>query len=236
MQNLKNDLQMLYNLQEIDVQIEKIKSQINQTPVIIELKNEELNKKKCEIEDKKKVFVSLSSLKKEKELLLSKKEEAVKKHTVELNTTKDNTVYKKLELEISKDKSDMIVIEDEILDLMEKLDKESVLVKSLDKEMIDFEKKIKMEIVGIEKNLVNQKTQVETLIKERDEKKKNINKTVLDQYERIKEGRNGQGLSVIDEESCGGCGMVLTVQTLNQASKYSELVFCDNCSRILYKK
>ena len=74
------------------------------------------------------------------------------------------------------------------------------------------------------------------LQKEREEFSKKINSNLLSQYERIRENRNGQGLALIDGDSCGCCSMTLRPQLINQATKCSELVYCDNCSRILFNK
>ena len=46
----------------------------------------------------------------------------------------------------------------------------------------------------------------------------------------------GQGLATIESDSCSGCNMVLRPQLIVQATKCKELVYCDNCSRILFNK
>ena len=80
------------------------------------------------------------------------------------------------------------------------------------------------------------KEEVSVLQKDREEFKKNIPTNILSQYERIRENRNGQGLALVNGDSCGGCNMVLRPQLIVQATKCKELVYCDNCSRILFNK
>jgi predicted nucleic acid-binding Zn-ribbon protein len=236
MENLKQDLELLYGLQDYDIKIEKIREELAGAPAIIKEKLQNVDNKKAEAEEKKKNFVALNSLRKEKEAVLDSKEKAVAKHSMELNTVKSNDAYKALLSEIEKAKADKSVIEDEILELMEKIDVESAVVKQSEAELKEFEQKTKSELSAIESSSKKLEADIAVIEKEREDFKHKVNPKILEQYERIREGRDGQGICLIDGESCGGCGMVLRPQLINQAQKCHELVFCDNCSRILLKK
>ncbi|MDR1196079.1 MAG: C4-type zinc ribbon domain-containing protein [Endomicrobium sp.] len=236
MENLRQDLELLYELQEYDIKIENIRNSIDEAPSLIENKQKELEIKRLETEEKKKNYVNLNSLKKEKDAILDAKEKTIGKHSLELNTVKSNDTYKAMLLEIDKAKADKSVIEDEILDLMDKIEKENKIVKDSETELKEFELKIKDEIAGIESFVKKCSDDIKKIEEERELHKSKVNKNILGQYERIREGRNGQGICIVDGESCGGCGMVLRPQLINQAQKCQELIFCDNCSRILLKK
>jgi predicted nucleic acid-binding Zn-ribbon protein len=98
------------------------------------------------------------------------------------------------------------------------------------------ETEINKEITEAKQTIEKAKENIELIQKERDEFAKTIDRNILSQYERIRESRNGQGIAIIDGESCGGCNMVLRPQLIVQATKCKELVYCDNCSRILFNK
>ena len=236
MENLKQDLELLYELQDYDIKIENIKKRIEGAPAFIEEKKKELEAKKQEADEKKKNFVALNSLKKEKEAILDTKEKSIGKHSLELNSVKSNDTYKALLLEIEKAKADKSVIEDEILELMDKIDNENKIVKEFESELKAYEQKTASEISEVESSARQLSDEIKKIEEEREQHKNKVNKSILDQYERIREGRNGQGICLVDAESCGGCGMVLRPQLINQAHKCNELVLCDNCSRILLKK
>ncbi|MDR2426193.1 MAG: C4-type zinc ribbon domain-containing protein [Endomicrobium sp.] len=236
MENLRQDLELLYELQEYDIKIENIRNAISDVPLQIDNKQKELEIKKREMEEKKKNYVNLNSLRKEKEAVLDAKEKAIGKHSLELNTIKSNDTYKALLLEIGKAKADKSIIEDEILELMDKIENENKIVKDSETELREFEVKIKSEIAEIEISANKYSDEIKKIEEERERHKLKVNKNILQQYERIREGRNGQGISIIEGESCGGCGMVLRPQLINQAQKCHDLIFCDNCSRILLKK
>jgi predicted nucleic acid-binding Zn-ribbon protein len=236
MEDLKQDLALLFELQNYDIKISDINKQISLAPSSIEQKNIILEDKKAELSEGKKKYVDLVSLKKEKEFLLTDKEKVIEKHSMELNTVKSNDTYKALLLEIEKAKVDKNILEDELLAFMEKVDEESVKIKAAENEFQEFEENIKKEITDIKNNANKLKEEVIALENKREEHKLKVSKFALSHYERLKEGRDGLGMAIVDGESCGGCGMVLRTQLINQALKDQELVFCDNCSRILFKK
>ncbi|GHT36539.1 DNA-binding protein [Endomicrobiia bacterium] len=237
MANLEQNLDLLRELQVYDIKIDDIKRQISKAPLLIEEKNKAWGAKKFEMDAKKKNFVELNSLKKEKESLLDAKEKAIDKHSMELNTVKSNNTYNALLAEIEKAKVDKSVVEDELLELMDKIDKEFVVVKEMEKELKDFENKIKIDIREVEDSLKKKEEEISVLENVREGYKLKVNQSILSQYDRLRLGSsNGLGIALVDDESCGVCGMELRPQLINQTRKCHELVFCDNCSRILLKK
>ncbi len=236
MENLKEVLLQLSELQEKDTKIVEQQNKVNKFPADIENKKSELLKIKEDFENKKSAYVKLNTLKKEKESLLNEKESAIAKHTASLNSIKSNDLYKACLLEIEKAKADKSVVEDEILQLMEDIDKEIVNLKKYETETKQQEENINKEIKEMDASIAKAKDEISVLQKDRDEFAKNIPANILSQYERIRENRNGQGLALIEGDSCGGCNMVLRPQLIVQATKCKELVYCDNCSRILFNK
>jgi predicted nucleic acid-binding Zn-ribbon protein len=234
MGSLKQDLEMLYELQSYDTKIDNLKKQIQQALLKIEEKKKDLQNKRANIETKKKSFIELNSIKKEKEALLNSKEELISKHSLELNTVKSNEIYKTLLLEIEKTKADKSEIEDKILQFMDTIDKEALIIKDLERNFQDFEAKIKSDIVEVETLIENLKKEIVSMETSRKEQESKVNKSIFLQYERLREGRDGIGLVLVDGESYCACGMMLRPQLINQAQKGQELVFCDNCSRILF--
>ena len=236
MENLRENLSLLSQLQEKDIEIFKLKQKVEDAPKSLEDKNLEIEKLHKDFEQKKSEYVRLNSLKKEKESLLATKEANIAKYNSDLLTIKSNDLYKTCLLEIEKAKADKSVIEDEILQLMEDIDKEYANIKKQEEQLKQSENNIRQEIANIKETVQKSEQNLSNLQKERDEFAKKINSNLLSQYERIKESGNGQGLALIDGDSCSCCSMTLRPQLINQATKCTEVVYCDNCSRILFNK
>ncbi|MDR1511586.1 MAG: C4-type zinc ribbon domain-containing protein [Endomicrobium sp.] len=238
MGNLKHDLELLCELQKYDVKTYNLKEKINKIYFEIEEKKRilELENKKINLNVKKENFIRLKSLKNEKEALLDSKEKKINKYLMELNIVKSNDTYKALLFEIEKTRKHKSILEDEILELMEKVDKEYIIIKTGENELKKIEQKVKNELYEIKNFAKKLEEEINEIEKEKEKQKLKINKAMLLQYERLRNnGRNEKVVCIIDGESCSGCGILLRPQLINQVQKYHELVFCDNCSRILLK-
>jgi predicted nucleic acid-binding Zn-ribbon protein len=236
MTQLQQDLLALEELQVFDDKIEKTNNLITSLPLEIENKNKELQRKSEEIDMLKKDYVAHLASIKEQEALLDQKEQTIAKFNIELNAAKSNEVYSSLVAQINKAKADISAIEDNVLTLLEESDKKAALLKNSEAELKELNIKTKEEISQTNLKIQQSKEELLTIEKEREEHKSKISKDTLYQYDRIREGRTAQGLAYIDNGNCSVCGRVLRPQLINQARKFTELVYCDGCSRILFYK
>ena len=233
---MKKELQLLIALQEKDNALNKLKENAASIPKKIEEITEAINKNKSEIDNLKNNTKKLLMARKEKEIELETAENEIKKHNMELNSVKSNDAYKALLSEIEKCKSAKQRLEEEILQNMEETDVES---KKSKEEEISFkgqEAGIQAKAEELKKDLERIKNEIETLENERNVFVKDIPDSYLSKYEHIREGRQGIAIVPIDGENCGGCFITLRPQIINQVCKEQDMIFCDSCSRILYKK
>ncbi|MDR1952451.1 MAG: C4-type zinc ribbon domain-containing protein [Elusimicrobiota bacterium] len=236
MENLKRSLELLFELQKYDTAIEELERRIADAPSKVEMSKSDLENKKIQTENIKKNYIDLNSARKEKEALLDSKEQVISKRSVELNSVKSNDAYKAILLEIDKAKADKSAIEDDIIILMMEIDKESAVIKNAEKEFKEYEIKTNNEISEIGKAVEKMKAEIKDIQEQREKQKSTIDKNILDQYERVRQGRGGQGICLVEKDACSACGTILRPQVLNQLGKCTELVFCDGCSRILLKE
>ncbi|MFA7074418.1 MAG: hypothetical protein WC234_04430, partial [Endomicrobiaceae bacterium] len=173
MENLRETLMSLCVLQEKDIKLEKLKNELEDLPKSVEQKKQELVNIKKEFDSRKETYVKLNSLKKEKEALLVAKESLIGKYTTDLNNVKSNDVYKSCLLEIEKAKADKSVIEDEILQLMEEIDKEAVNLKQYEEDYKKSDIEINDQIKGIQSSADKIKEELENMKLERESASKN---------------------------------------------------------------
>ncbi len=114
---------------EVLKRLQSLKSKINELKEYQELRKQDVQKKKTQIEDKKalaeeKHEEKLSRQKEidRKELDLKTDEGEITKYNVQLNSIKTNKEYTALCTEIGSKKADMSILEDEILSTMSKLE------------------------------------------------------------------------------------------------------------------
>jgi predicted nucleic acid-binding Zn-ribbon protein len=232
----KEKIKLLVALQEKDNALDKSRTQAQAFPEEIERLKQQLEQTRNETGGKKGILTQLQLKRKEKEIELEAKENEIKKHNTELNTIKSNDAYRALLNEIAQCKQQKSSLENEVLEIMEAIENESVQVKEDEKKLKQLEAETQSVIGRIENEHANAKNVVAALENERNEFAKSIPEDILRHYEHIRESRGGVAIVPIEGETCGGCHFAIRPQMINDVIKDQEIVLCDSCSRILYKK
>lgn len=232
--DLKKQLGILIQLQAIDTQIYALKDEKELKPKEIRALQDSFEEKKQKLAALEKASLDLQKQKKEAELELAAKEEGTKKLQAQLYQLKTNKEYQAMLQQIEDSKADASVIEDKILESLEKIDK----VKS------DIEQE-KQRLKEEERVFFEQKKKVEDKIKEIDEQLarleaqrkqslSDIDKKILSQYERILTNREWLAIVSVKNNSCQGCNMHVPPQVINLIRMYERIITCEVCNRILY--
>lgn len=236
MTDIKDKLQLLVALQEKDCALDVLRNKTKDFPSQIEGQKTSLAQARTDFEATKGKLTQFQMQRKAKELELSSKEEQIKKHNLELNSIKSNDAYKALLGEIADAKTAKSALESEILELMDAVEKESVKIKEDEKKLKQNETDIQANIGRIENELKQVEDQIVAMEKERNDFAATLPKDILNRYDYIRESRGGVAIVPIEGVDCGGCHMVLRPQIINDVCKHQDLISCDSCSRILYKK
>ncbi len=228
------DIDALKELQKIDAEIFKIKTSLAEKPKELDALDSEYKKLSESLKDKEEQLKNIQREHKEKELELQSREEVVKKQNGQLFQVKSNKELYALQLEIEKEKADNSLLEDEIIVILEKIDKI--------KQSIDQEKaKLAEEQVKLNKN----KAEIELDIKQLNEKletltasrkkaaEAGIDPQILELYERILENKGELAIVPVEGETCSGCFRSVRPQVVNEL-RLGKLKTCENCARILY--
>ncbi len=226
---------------EVLKRLQSLKSKINELKEYQELRKQDVQKKKTQIEDKKalaeeKHEEKLSRQKEidRKELDLKTDEGEITKYNVQLNSIKTNKEYTALCTEIGSKKADMSILEDEILNTMSKLESVNEEYNKLQEDLRREEESLKNLIESVDADV--KKTDIEIEETQNDQKKyiDALDENSLKHYNRLSSIKGGKAVVAVIDNMCGGCSMKITAQTLNLLMGSNELVFCQSCSRILY--
>lgn len=231
----KENLVQLISLQEKDAALDKVKSTLDQIPVMVANLKAQLEADKSKAAEIKSRVIALEKKKKEKELELAQKEEAAKKHGAELNTVKTNEAFKALQTEIGFAKQAASEIETEILTLMDQIDaarkEEKAQLAQLASEQKEFEGKISEH----EKRLAEEQAKFDGEKGKRDEAAAPIPKDAMKIYEHVRKRGKLNAVVPIDGSTCSACRISLAPTVIVEATKAKSLVTCESCQRIIYR-
>ncbi|MGE5307990.1 MAG: zinc ribbon domain-containing protein [Deltaproteobacteria bacterium] len=231
--NLKEQLEMLRQLQEVDTQIYRMREEKNAKPREIEVLKSAFEQKKQTLAVMEKTYLDAQKEKKDRELEFQSKEEAGKKLQSQLYALKTNKEYNTMLQQIKDAKADASVIEDRILESMDKIDKAKAAVEDEKKRLQGEEQAFNAEKRKVEDRVKEIDSKLAQLEADRNRLIPGIDKKILADYDRILKSREGLAIVCVRKDMCGGCNMKVPPQVINMIRMYERIQTCEVCNRIL---
>jgi len=232
--DLKKQIIGLIRLQELDSEIYALGNEKAAKPQEIDALLASFEAKKQGLAELEKKSLEIQKQRKEKELELATNAEAIKKLQGQLYSLKTNKEFQAMQRQIADNKTDGSVIEEKILICFEESDKikagieeENLRLKNEEKIFSEQKERAEARVKEIDGRLSQLHTQRKQVIPDIDPK-------ILYEYERILRSRNGLAIAAVQDNSCGGCHMLVPPQVINLIKMYANVITCEMCNRILY--
>lgn len=222
-------------LQEMDLALETIRvSKASVAPRRIRVQADQAQLVSAFEESKKSLQQALLD-KKKMEGDVEAKEQAIRKHTGELNSVKSNDAYKALLTEIETAKKEKAAAEDRILEIMELQDNLQKDLKEREK-TLDADKAAlakQVDVLDAEEKELDGRLAAKQA--ERDAAVQSVPANALQRYEGVRRGRSTFAvLAAVKDLTCQGCRTRIPADVVNNVMKGKEIVSCESCSRILF--
>ena len=231
---MKQQLELLWELQKIDLTLKRIKEERDRFPKEIKKLDEKQSIEKEKIQKEKEKVESLEKERKQKEKNLSLEQEKVKKEEARMLEVKTNKEYQALLNEIEAIKNVTSREEEEILQILEEIDEVKKDLSKREKEVTTTIEKIEKE----KKKIQEKMDQGDGIWKEQKERRealsKQIESNLIKLYNTLKEKRQGVGVVNVKKETCQGCFVNIPPQMFIEVQKTNAIIRCPNCNRILY--
>ena len=243
-ESLRQQLALLYQLQERDSELLLIHQKLQDIPRQIEQLASEVTESEEENAAKSAELAEVEREQRAKNTELEMNAEQREKYKNEQRTVTSNEAYNALERQIEFLDDKDAEAEDVLLNLMEDHD-------HLKAELAELEAKVQEEKEKADTDTKQLQQQLQALEAERDEKMKarkaflpQIDKARRDEYHRWMKAqlasqsgaaRAKAGFIALGKNgTCSTCRMAIQPQTLKEAQKYEKLVYCSSCKRLLY--
>jgi predicted nucleic acid-binding Zn-ribbon protein len=231
---LREQLELLRELQKIDLTLKKIKEERDRFPKEMKKLDEREHIEKERIQKEREKIESLEKERRQKERNLNTEQEKIKKAEGRMFEVKTNKEYQALLSEVEAIKEVTSREEEEILKILEEIDE-------LKKDLLKREKEVTTTLEKIErekKKIQEKMDQGDGLWKEQKERRETLSKQVdsglYKLYNTLKEKRQGVGVVNVREETCQGCFVNVPPQMFIEVQKNNAIIRCPNCNRILY--
>ena len=231
---MKEQLELLWELQKIDLKLKNIQEGRSRYPREMKRLDEKSKIEKERVQKEKEKVDSLEKERRKREGQLSLEQEKVKRTQGRMSEVKTNKEYQALLAEIEAIKETTSREEEEILRLMDEIDEVTKNFIKREKEVATSLEKINAEKKLIEEKIVLDDEGWKQEIQRRENLSKQLESSLYKLYTTLQEKRQGVGVVAVRSETCLGCFVHIPPQMFIEAQKHNALIRCPNCNRILY--
>src|SRR5262249_20347733 len=125
------------------------------------------------------------------------------------------------------------VLQDEILEGMDKVDQFGAAVKEAEKNLAAGKQDMEKSRQAVEASAGSIRDDLSRLEGDLATAEKSLPVEIKGDYQRVVRSKGADSLAAVDDGVCTGCGQQITLNMQNEL-KLNKLVFCKACGRLLY--
>jgi predicted nucleic acid-binding Zn-ribbon protein len=230
---MRDQLEYLARLQEIDDQLSALERSKGDYPERIEQLQAELSEKLGKQASVDQRRAELEKEKRHLERLLKERSGHLEKEQVRLSEVKTNKEWDAIQKEIDAAKTQIREAEDELLGVIEELEQLTDASDSETEELRNWQSQAEAEIEDLQEKLGKVDGRVSSIRSERDALTLRIDDRLKRVYNRIKQGKQGTAVVPVVRGACGGCYTRIPPQMLTEIRRAERTITCENCGRLI---
>lgn len=231
---IEEKLKLLYDLQMVDTEINKIKTLRGELPLEVQDLEDEIAGLETRINNLQEEIKELEKNVSAKKNEISQAQELIKKYESQQMNVRNNREYDSLSKEIEFQTLEIELCEKRIKEFTTEIEEKNNVI-SVSREKFDernndltLKKKELEEIVG------ETQKEEDDLEKKAEDLEKLIEPRLVTAYNRIrKNARNGLAVVTVERNACGGCFNKIPPQRQVDIKSRKKIIVCEYCGRIL---
>jgi len=231
---LNPQLQPLIDIQALDLRITEIKEQQKKIPELIETAEAPLKSATQHLKTLSSSGETLVKERRDRERDLEAHEAQIGKLRARLTELKTNKEYQAHLFEIEMANKKKGEIEEQILTLMERVEKSQQEAKQAQISAKEAERQFAQEKAKLEALASGLVAELAQLDQKRGKAEGLLDKALLDRYRKLKAGRKDLAVAPVRNGICFGCRLQLPPQLVAEVKRSDVLQTCTYCHRILY--
>lgn len=229
---MKEIIQKLKILNDLDVQLQSYRKDLDRMPKELAAKEEEPKLLKEQIEKRKAEIVALKIEADSIELEMKAGMEALKRYASQLNVLRTSKEFEAVKRQMEAQRGWNSENEDKALALLSQAEVKQKEADGLNTKLEEVEKVLAVERERVGKDVAELTKKQNDILTRRAELSKDVPGKELAIYDRIVVNR-GQATAKVNKGFCSACHMKLPPQVHNMVLLAKELVTCPSCDRIL---
>lgn len=224
----------LKRLHELHIRLQELQQQLEHGPRQVKARQQILAKKQAEIDAFKAELKQTRMVADQKNLQLKTNENKIADLRVKLNQASSNREFDIIRSQIDADTMANSVLEDEILEVLEKVDQIQQKIAKVEAEAALAAAEVRRyadEVESTVPRVRSQAAEIETSLREAE---KILPSTTIEMYRRLVQAHGAGALSSVEGKSCTTCNEILSPNLLVELNT-GKFIFCRSCGRLLYR-
>ena len=228
------ELQLLIQLQDLDLNLDRIRLRIAEIPVVQEALDARLAERTVGLSAVKERGAANQARRREIEKELAAIQGRLSKFKGQLMEVKTNKEYQAMQKEMAVAETDIRGHEDRLLDQMEEAETLVADLKAAEAALKTEQGDVAREQKALGAERASLDTELRTTTAARQALVAELSRDTVALFERIAHGRRGLAVAEARDGLCTACHVRLRPQSFNDIRRNDGLHQCDSCTRILY--
>lgn len=224
----------LRELHHIHTEIQRLRTELDRGPRQVRAKRKVVENKELELEQLRQRLLQTRKSADEKGLQLKSNEAKLHGLQVKLNQATSNREFDAVKGQMEADKMANSVLEDEILEALEKVDALKSSIAAAEKEKTELEKECHLFADRVAATEGDLKTELNRLEASLAVAEKIIPASLMSDYRRLVQAQGASALAPLQGKACTSCMTVVSPQQAIDL-RSGRFTFCRSCGRILYQ-
>jgi len=223
----------LRQLHQLHLRLKDASDKLERGPKQVAARHQVTERKKAELQERTDELTELRKKADAKGLQLKSNDSKISQLKVKLNTASSNREYDIFKSHIEADTMANSVLEDEILEILEKVDQLQVRCGELNQEcetVLAEEQRVAQEVAAEEPGLRQAVTQLSAELGEAEQA---LPSSIAEDYRRLVHAHGAGALAPAQDGTCTECNFDLSPQSRVELNS-GKILFCKNCGRLLY--
>lgn len=232
--SVEEKLRMLYQLQVINSEVDKIRTLRGELPLEVQDLEDEIIGLETRIDKYVEEVKSLEHNITGKKNEITQAQSLIEKYKEQQNNVRNNREFDSLSKEIEYQALEIELCEKRIREFAQLIKDKSVVIDDSKKLFEERKKDLEDKKSELDEIVNDTKKEEEELLKKAKELESKIEERILIAYKKIrKNARNGLAVVSVERDACGGCFNKIPPQRQLDIKSRKKIIVCEYCGRIL---
>ncbi len=232
--SIEQKLVALYSLQEIDSQIDKIRTIRGELPIEIQDLEDDVARYETragKLMEEANNIENTIALRKD---AITECKSLIKKYNEQLKSVRNSREFDSINKEVEYQTLEIQLNEKKIKELALALEKKKADIAQINAQLFDRTKDLVAKQEELDEIVAETEKEEQILLEESHQHERAIETNLLNSYKNIRKNvRNGLAVVLVERDSCGGCFNKIPPQRQMEIKIHKKIIICEYCGRIL---